>query len=144
MFTVCDKIVLSSAMTPASMNTADSVRKLTCFLERDTNVIFAVLFGSGAAGTMKKDSDIDIGIFFKVPPEGLDFLGLISSLSDLAGKDVDVVVLNRSSAFLKHQVMKTKINLIIKDEDEFRKFREKTISDFDEYKYVSGMSVYDR
>lgn len=131
-------------MAPVSIDAADSIRRLTGFLEKDPNVIFAVLFGSGAAGRMRKGSDIDIGVYFKVPPEGLDLLDLIDLFSNLAGRDVDVVVLNSASAFLRHQVMKTKVNLIIKDEAVYREFRERTLSDYDEYKYVSGMSVYDR
>ena len=71
-------------------------------------------------------------------------LGFINKLSDLTGKDVDVVVLNSASALLKHQVMKNKINLTIKDETLYRDFREKTIADYDEYKYVTGMNGYDR
>jgi predicted nucleotidyltransferase len=120
------------------------IEKLKTFLESDPNIILAFMFGSRARGKQKKVSDIDIGIYFAEPPEGLDLLGFITMLSELAGRDVDVVVLNNASAFLRHQVMKNKINLTIKDKLVYRNFREKTISDYDEYKYISGMNVYDR
>lgn len=142
--TLYDRIGWRMAMNAESHYVPDFSWKLTAFLDRDPNVIFAVLFGSAAAGTLGKESDIDIGIYFRNPPEGLGLLNLIDSLSNLMGRDVDVVVLNRASAFLRHQVMKTKVNLIIKDEVAYRTFREKTLSDYDEYKYVSGMDVYDR
>lgn len=116
--------------------------KLKHFLESDPNVIFAVIFGSYAAGRHKRDSDIDIGIFFAEPPEGLDLFNLIHRLSELAGRDVDVVVLNKASAFLRHQAMKSRVALTIKDRAIYRRFREKTISDYDEYKYISGMNAY--
>ncbi len=122
----------------------NSIEKLKTLLENDPNIIFALIFGSGARGKQKKGSDIDIGIYFVQPPEGLDLLGFINILSELVDKDVDVVVLNNASAFLRHQVMKNKINLTIKDRMVYRNFREKTISDYDEYKYVSGMNVYAR
>jgi predicted nucleotidyltransferase len=125
-------------------NCMDLIEKLKTFLENDPNIIFAFIFGSGARGKQKKGSDIDIGIYFAQPPEGLDLLGFINILSEMAGKDVDIVVLNNASAFLRHQVMKNKINLTIKDRMVYRNFREKTISDYDEYKYVSGVNVYDR
>lgn len=121
-----------------------SVERITEFLKKDPDVIFAVLFGSGAAGKTRKRSDLDVGIYFKRPPEGLDLLDLVSALSETAGRDIDIVVLNRASAFLRHQVMKYRMVLTIKDTVAYREFREKTMSDYEEYKYISGMDVYDR
>ncbi len=120
------------------------IEKLRRFLDNEPNVAFALIFGSGTKGKQKKGSDIDIGIYFHQPPEGLDLLNFINMLSNLAGRDIDIVVLNRASAFLRHQVMKNKSVLTIKDRVTYRKFREKAISDYDEYRYVSGMGVYDR
>ncbi len=120
------------------------IERLKQFLESDNNVLFAILFGSFASERKRKGSDMDIGIYFANPPEGLELLNLINILSDIAGVDVDIVVLNKASAFLRHQVMKHKIPLVIKDRIAYRNFREKTISDYDEYKYISGMNVYDR
>jgi predicted nucleotidyltransferase len=121
-----------------------STAELRKFLENDPNVVFALIFGSAAAGKRKKYSDIDLGIYFVQPPEGLDLLSLINTLSELTGGNVDVVVLNNASALLRHQVLKNRLALTIKDRMVYRKFREKTISDYDEYKYISGMNVYDR
>ncbi len=120
------------------------IEKLKNFLDNDPNVIFVIIFGSGATGKQKRSSDIDIGIYFVKPPEGLDLLDLINVLSELTGREVDVVVLNNASALLRHQAMKNRVTLTIKDVVIYRRFREKTISDYDEYKYVSGMNVYDR
>lgn len=118
------------------------IEELKHFLENDPNVVFAVIFGSYATGKHKRDSDIDIGIYFAEPPEGLDLLDLIHRLSELTGRDADVVVLNKASAFLRHQTMKSRIALIIKDRTIYRRFREKTISDYDEYRYISGINAY--
>ncbi len=120
------------------------IEKLQHFLSDDENVIFAVIFGSYARGKHKKGSDIDVGIFFRDTPEGLKLLNLINRLSELIGKNVDVVVLNKASAFVRHQIMKNKVVLIIKDRTIYCHFREKTISDYDEYKYISGMNTYAR
>lgn len=113
-------------------------------LAKDPNILFALMFGSYAVGKQKKGSDLDIGIYFEKPVEGLALLNLINTLSELAGRDVDVVVLNKASAFLRHQVMKHRMPLLIKDRVIYTKFREKTISDYDEYKYISGINSYDR
>ncbi len=117
--------------------------KLRQYLEKDPEVIFAVIFGSYARGEAKKDSDIDLGIFFSRPPEGLELFDLMNRLSEIAGRDVHLVVLNKASPFLRHQVMKSRIVLTLKDRTIYRRFREKTISDYDEYKYISGMNLYD-
>jgi len=118
--------------------------ELKKFLSGDESVSFAFVFGSYAGDRKDKAKDIDVAIYFTIPPEGLDVLELINRLSDLAGKEVDIAVLNNASAFLRHQVMKYGIPIIIKDGIVYAKFREKTISDYDEYKYVAGMSRYDR
>jgi predicted nucleotidyltransferase len=120
------------------------IEKLKEFFDRDSNIVFAVVFGSFASGRQRIGSDIDVGIYFANPPEGLELLNLINTLSELAGMNVDIVVLNRASAFLRHQAMKHRITLIIKDMAVYRDFRDMTISDYDEYKYISGMNVYDR
>lgn len=118
------------------------IEKLKNALADDPNVVFAILFGSRARGkTLKglQKSDIDLAVYFKNPPEGLALLDYISKLSDKVGDEIDLVVLNRASAFLRHQVMKERILLICKDQEIYRRFREKTISDYQEYKYISGM-----
>ena len=118
--------------------------KLKEFLNRDANVCFGIMFGSCVVGKQNKVNDIDIAVYFKKPPEGMELLLLINNLSDLVMKEVDMTVLNGSSAFLRHQVMKYGIPLTIKDRFIYTRFREKTIADYDEYKYISGLSIYDR
>ncbi|MBP1723828.1 MAG: hypothetical protein H6Q44_1533, partial [Deltaproteobacteria bacterium] len=39
---------------------------------------------------------------------------------------------------MRHQVFKTGVPLLIKDSVIYRRFREKTITDYQESKYVSG------
>jgi hypothetical protein len=121
----------------------DVLQKLANYFLSDDNIQFAFIFGSYVSSRRKKNSDLDVAIYFKSPPEGLDVLYFMNVLSDLSGKEVDVVILNSASAFLRHQVMKYGISVVIKDRNVYRHFREKTISDYDEYKYVSGMSIYD-
>ncbi|MBI4766854.1 MAG: nucleotidyltransferase domain-containing protein [Deltaproteobacteria bacterium] len=101
---------------------------------KDDNVIFALIFGSFSKGRPKGDSDLDMAIFFKTPLEGLDLLFYRSRLSELTGKEVDLTVLNRASAFLRHQVMKYGHALLIKDRSIYSRFREKTIYDYGVYK----------
>jgi len=114
------------------------------YLSTDDNVLFAFLFGSHAGGKQKKRSDIDVAVYFNNPPGGLDLFSLINTLSDMCVADIDLIVLNSASPFLRHQVMKYGVALTIKDQHIYRQFRECVISGYDEYKFISGMMVYDR
>ena len=67
----------------------------------------------------------------------------INTLSDLTGAEIDLAVLNQASAFMRHQVFKSGVPLLIKDSVIYRRFREKTITDYQEFKYISGMPTYD-
>jgi predicted nucleotidyltransferase len=119
------------------------VRLVADQLKKDANVDFGLLFGSQKTGRQKAGSDLDIAVFFKTPPEGMALLHYINTLSELTGVEIDLAVLNRASAFMRHQVFKTGVPLLIKDPLIYRRFREKTIADYQEFKYVSGMPNYD-
>ena len=119
------------------------ILKLKTYFQEDPNVLFAFIFGSYVKGRDKRESDLDVAVFFNNPPEGLDLLGYINKLSDILEKDVHLIVLNNASPILRHQVVKYGIRLIKKDESLYTRFREKTMTDYEEYKNVSGMSIYD-
>ncbi|RZV40446.1 MAG: nucleotidyltransferase domain-containing protein [Candidatus Acidulodesulfobacterium acidiphilum] len=121
----------------------NSISRLRNLLDNDGNVLLAFIFGSLAANRQRNDSDIDIAIFYKNPPSGFEILYEIDKLSKSAGTDIHLVILNNASPLLKHQVMKNKINLIVKDEILFRKFRENIMSQYEEYKYISGLGKYE-
>jgi predicted nucleotidyltransferase len=133
-------------MTGITKNKEDlrkNLSEIVDFMNRDRNVLFAVIFGSSVKECYKNSRDLDIAIYFRDPPQGLEYLSYVNELSDLAGRDVDVVILNNASPFLRHQVMKHGVSVLIKDREIYTNFRERTISDYDEYKYVSGLNIYD-
>jgi len=119
-------------------NSLDEIlKRLKKFLEKDPNILFALVFGSAASGKFKKDSDIDIAIYVKEDLEPSEYLKLVTNLCDLVKREVHLIVLNKASPLLRHQVMKEKKILFIKDFDIYANFREKTMTDYDEYLYVS-------
>jgi hypothetical protein len=111
-------------------------------LESDPNVKFALIFGSHARGRARTDSDLDLAVYFNRPPVGLDHLDLLSELSDLAGREVDLVVLNRASALLRHQVLKYRIPFCIKERSAYTRFSEEAMADYDTYRYLAGGRVH--
>ena len=98
------------------------VEKLKEALSKDPNVLFAYLFGSYAAGLQRRDSDIDVAIYFKRPPVALSFLDYLFRLGEISGRNVDLISLNGTSPFLKRQVLKDGIPLVVKDRVLFKKF----------------------
>ena len=116
-----------------------TLNDLRQYLLQDDNTCFALIFGSYARGHARHDSDLDLALWFRDPPQGLFLLDIISILSNIAQKEVDLVVLNRASAFLRHQIIKEGIRFLIKDPVGYRQFREKTMIDYDIYKHVTRL-----
>jgi uncharacterized protein len=120
------------------------VESLQRALENDQSVIFAILFGSAARNELTRQSDVDCGIYFTEPPEGMDKLDYISDLSNRTGFEIDVAVLNSASPLLRHQVMKDRIIIINRNLEVFYSFRERTMADYEEYCYLNGYRANDR
>jgi predicted nucleotidyltransferase len=118
-----------------SMNKPDMDSFTYTTLATDPNVIFAILFGSHATGKARQGSDLDLAIYFNNPPTGFAILELRNELSNRAGIEVDLVILNSASAFLRHQVMKTGKKLVMNDASAYVRFRERTIADYQESKW---------
>ena len=85
------------------------IEKLKNFLENDTNILFAYLFGSFAKGEEHVRSDVDIAVYFK--EESFDEqLRVIYELSKLVKRDVDLVVLNHvKNMFLLEEIIDYKL-----------------------------------
>jgi len=66
----------------------------------------------------------------------------MQKLSSLVKKEVHIVVLNDATPLLRHQVMKNRKELFIKDFLTYSKFREKTIDDYQEYLDITGYLKY--
>lgn len=84
-------------------------------------IIFAYLFGSQAKGQSTKISDIDLAVFIdrKLPKsERFDIrLRLTNDLSAIAGKRVDLIVMNDIPIQLAYEVIKHGKVILCKDRD---------------------------
>lgn len=84
-------------------------------------IIFAYLFGSQAKDESTKLSDIDIAIFIEKKvskSERFDIrLRLANNLSSIAGKRVDVIVMNDIPIQLSYEVIKNGKVILCKDRD---------------------------
>ena len=88
------------------MISAGALEKIGKFA-RSKDVIAAVyVFGSSAAGKERRESDIDIAIMVRGSMGGFQRVQLETELSNLLGKDVDLVVFGSASPLLQHQILK--------------------------------------
>jgi len=90
---------------------------LTERLEREPRVVCAYLFGSVARGTATPDSDVDLAILHQKAPEGYleQPFDLEADLSELVGRQVQIVVLESAPGDLVHRVLRDGKLLVDRD-----------------------------
>lgn len=83
----------------------DALRRV---LESEPRVAYALLFGSGGRGTLRPDSDLDVGLGL-VPATSMTALelgDLASRLETAAGRPIDLVLLDEASPGLAYRAFK--------------------------------------
>jgi len=88
-------------VTPDAQTTID---RIATVLREHAGIGLAVLFGSFAAGRSRADSDIDVGIWPERELTDSQELRLQSALTLAAGREVDLVRLDRASTLLRWEV----------------------------------------
>ena len=115
------------------------IQKIKDALILKPEIQFAYLFGSVAKGTANKLSDIDLALYIddnyehRSPGYGYQ-CELITELSELLNAKVDLVILNKSSTILRHQVIKNGVLLFSRSNEQRRAFHEKTMRDYLDFK----------
>ncbi|MGQ9696273.1 MAG: type VII toxin-antitoxin system MntA family adenylyltransferase antitoxin [Thermodesulfobacteriota bacterium] len=95
------------------------------------DIVFAFLFGSAVYGKIRKEGDIDIGIYlwpegdieweeFNKKYKGENEIAL--DLERILKQEVDLVVLNRSKAIVADEIIRKGTPIIIKDQKIFWEF----------------------
>ncbi len=75
-------------------------------LARDPNVLAGWVFGSAWEGTVRADSDLDIGVLVKHPQAWDTLAELRASLQEATGVDaIDLVVLNGAHPLLQFEAI---------------------------------------
>ena len=132
---------------------------LKSYFERRRDVAFAFLFGSAKRGKVRKDGDIDIGVYFWAEGNEVEWeefgkvykeearIGL--ELERILKKEVDLVVLNRARAVLADEIVRKGNPIIIRDKglfidflcivsDEAEYVRDWLLTNYREVSLVSG------
>jgi predicted nucleotidyltransferase len=93
-------------LTKKTISRPNIKKQVSLFAQRHKEIIAVYLFGSTAAGRNKRDSDIDIAIMVNIKVSGLTRIAWETSLSELIGKDVDLIIFGQSGVLLRHQILK--------------------------------------
>lgn len=104
---------------------------------RDKEEIFlAFVFGSAAAGNLKEGSDVDIAVLFENRPNFHDVLKITNAVSELTGREADIVVLNDSSPVIRMQVLKKGKLIKVRNAAIYNNFYVRTVKEYDDLKHV--------
>ena len=112
------------------MNISNLYSKLTSYLSKQEEVVFALVYGSFARGTNNKLSDIDIGIFFNSEPEILEYGKMISDLEGITGYKIDLLKLNNlfsERPKLAFEIVNNSKLMLCKNNDTFIDFKTRSL-----------------
>lgn len=94
------------------------------YLVARDEISMAFVFGSVASGSQGRESDLDLAIYFKTPHGEIEWESdaryptedeIWGDLERIAGKEIDLVVLNRSPATICDTVLREGKPLLIRE-----------------------------
>lgn len=112
------------------MSTTVNFEKIRHNLESNTNIVFALVFGSAVSGNFNKLSDLDIGVYTFNEPSLLEIGRMVTGLEKIVKKNVDLVILNdlyKKKPNFANEVMKTARLLFTRDEGLFVNYKTKVL-----------------
>ncbi len=102
--------------------------------KKDKSILLSYIFGSEVKGKTNKYSDIDIAVLFdnKIKEEEYTDkqIAIITNLSEVLNKEIDVVVLNRASLFLRYHILKEGVKIYERPDRDEHNFEAKAIIDY--------------
>lgn len=103
-------------------------------LKKDKSILLVYVFGSEVKGRTNKYSDIDIAVLFDNKVKEKEYtdrqIAIITNLSEILKKEIDVVVLNRASLFLKYHILKEGVKIYERPDRNEHNFEAKAVIDY--------------
>jgi uncharacterized protein len=96
------------------------------FASENPDIAAMYLFGSAATGKMTSASDLDIAVMCSGHIDGFERISMETELSNLLGRDVDLVIFHQAGVLLQHQILK--YGCLIFERDPAERVRQETIS----------------
>lgn len=118
------------------MVTSDELEKIVSFLDQRFGLDTLWLFGSEAAGTARKDSDLDLAALFRRRPATRETFDARGELGEILLRDLDLIDLDQASPILGMQVLRYGRLLVDRNPKHRYAFFSRTISMYDDLKIV--------
>jgi len=107
------------------------------------------LMGSYAKGTARRDSDVDVAVLFKVPPDVGQVTSMREDLVLLLKKEVDLVLLNLAGPVIRMQALKTG-KVLYGEKGAYEEFFTRTLNEYTDLKHfrkeaeekIMGRKIY--
>jgi uncharacterized protein len=117
------------------------------YFEQHPEILSAYLFGSFAKGTATPSSDVDLALFLAKTPGIAWITDTTAALSKQLGREVDLILLNNASPFLKFQVFRYGKLLFERDRKSLSHFLASSLIEYYDYeplKRIMENKVIDR
>ena len=88
------------------MLSTDALESIRHFCSQKPNIVAAYLFGSQATGRDRQKSDIDLALLVRKALDPMERIDMETALSNILGRDVDLIVFDQVSPLLQHQILK--------------------------------------
>jgi predicted nucleotidyltransferase len=98
--------ILSAATEPKDHISEELSKRIVDFVSRHVDIVAVYIFGSVATAKNRPGSDIDVAIMLQGRVKGVERVKLETSLSNLLGKDVDLIIFGEATPLLQHQILK--------------------------------------
>ncbi|TAL22634.1 MAG: nucleotidyltransferase domain-containing protein [Nitrospirae bacterium] len=110
--------------------------RLKEYFKDKEEILLAFIFGSAAGGRLTKGSDVDIAVLFSDMPNFQDVLKMTTAVSEVIGREVDMIILNNSSPVIRMQVLKNGKLIKSKDDVIYNNFYVRAVKEYDDLKHV--------
>ena len=98
-------------MNAASMEMINGL----AFLNEDPDLLLGVVFGSGASGKFRPDSDIDVAVYPVTPMNQNKRQQIADNIAAATGRSVDLIDLSTANGALLRQILRTGLLLFSKN-----------------------------
>lgn len=117
------------------------VATIVSVLTLEPAVIAAYLFGSLAKDCAGPESDVDIAVLLKEQGPEFPQLEVMSLLEKKLGRRVELIVLNRATELLKHEIRKTGQLIFERDSAGRKQFEVRSMKYFEDFLYLHNRYV---